>query len=178
MISMSDCKVRFVKVNEHHGYKINLCRIEFLHNDKVVPIEVDGFLRIEMREINDDFPYVDMWLSYEIKDGFPIVSLTSKMLSKVNNTLFKIYVYYPDENERSEETSIQRLDCALNEDDFKTKYSANDILDAVANMDTDIVTTFNTLTDFGLCVCDDYGHMKNSGVILKEFACKLKTLMA
>lgn len=52
MVSISDCKVRFVKVNEPSGYKVNLCRIEFLHNDKIVPVEVDGFLRIEMREVN------------------------------------------------------------------------------------------------------------------------------
>lgn len=52
-----------------------------------------------------------------------------------------------------------------------------DTLNALANMDTDIVSTFNVLSDLGISISHDGWRNKDIGEVVKELDRKLKKMV-
>ncbi|MCD7996340.1 MAG: hypothetical protein LUH21_03805 [Clostridiales bacterium] len=153
---MLSVKTLRVDVSQETNYVYTKCKqydnlsrkYKILITDKGIPITMSGKeqIRIRMWAEGESSPYVDKWLDEPWEDGYPIITLTSYMLSKIGTVDFE-FVIQEIGSSSIISTRLQHLSIQKSLIDYDGLISSDDF-NVLSHLITQAITIPDLIADF------------------------------
>lgn len=153
---MLSTKTLRVDVSQETSYVFTKCKqydhlsrkFRILITDKGIPISLSGKeqIRIRMWAEGESDPYVDKWLDEPWEDGYPVLTLTSHMLSKIGVVDFE-FVIQEIGSASSISTRVQHLSIQKSLIDYDGLVSSEDF-DVLSHLIAQAITIPDLIGDF------------------------------